>query len=133
MMITESPCLIRAARRWSSDMPYNRIFSARDPSLSMHRQLTVLFNAFSTPVILPQAARLCQGEIILFFLDPSADYIDILLDRLCNLIYCHPHLFQIYSCISFPLFYSVCIQLFQCFTHIQPHLLSLTIILLDLF
>ena len=109
MMITESPCLIRAAQRWSSVMPYNRIVSAWDPSLSMHRQLTVLFNAFSTPVILPQAAWPCQGEIILFFLDPATDYVDVLLTRLSDLIHCHPHLIQIYSCISFPLFLSVTI------------------------
>lgn len=67
VMITVSPCLIRAARRWSSVMPHNRILPARDPSLSMRRQPTLLFNALSTPVILPQADWLCQAVIFILY------------------------------------------------------------------
>lgn len=69
MMITESPCRIRAAPRWSSVMPYTRIFSACNPSLWMYGQLTVLFNALSTSVILPHTVWLCQEGIGLFIQD----------------------------------------------------------------
>ena len=90
VMITESPCHIKAAPRWYSVSRNIRAIAPCRLLSEMTGQLTVLFNAFTT-VILHHKHRICQPPIAFTILEIP---ISLMRSYSCFLLIAHHLAFQ---------------------------------------